>query len=343
MPKDQNLDHFPFPPKSDDSPSSPPPLTDPVAPDISASPKSEDTPTPDLDKPEPEVEITPEPELPTEIPPQEPETKIEAKPEVEPKPELKPASPPKSASKTLFIIIFLLLTLAGISTAIFLYTQNNQLRDRVANLNSDIQQQEIADRASLSSVDDSTVATSSTSFTIPSADPSPLTISTSSSSSPTQTFAIFDSLFELATSKYPDAHLLLISATNLQQDTPTIKYYFRQQPDKVKYFYILNDLDSGLSLFDEQVWVSHDNNIPSLNERAENNQLGADLDTVLTLTNSLCQEKHSNCNQATSIKAQFIDSNITLWQITYQLPDSSSPLVYQINSQTQSTIFRSDN
>jgi len=88
---------------------------------------------------------------------------------------------------------------------------------------------------------------------------------------------------------------MLISSSSppptFNKTLPPLNTTFRQQPDKVKYFYILNDLDSGLSLFDEQVWVSPDNNIPSLNERAENNQLGADLDTILTLTNSLCPRK----------------------------------------------------
>lgn len=335
MPTNQDLDHFPFPPKSDDSSSSPSPLTDPVAPDISASPKSEAIPNLDIDKSETETKTTPQPELPVDTPPQEPEIKTEPKPDTtppSPQPELKPATPPKSTSKTLFVIIFLLLTVAGISTAVFLYTQNNQLKDLVSNLNSDTQQQEIADRASLPPTDDPTIATSSTKFVIP-----------TTSSTPTQTFAIFNSLFELATSKYPDAQLLLISATNLHQDSPIIKYYFRQEPDKVKYFYILNDPNTDLTIFDQQVWVSPDNNIPSLNDRAKNNQLGADLDTILTLTNSLCSENHSNCDQATSIKAQLIDSNVTLWQIAYQLPNSSSPLVYQINSLTKDTIFRSDN
>jgi len=332
MPEDQKLDHLPLPPKSDESPSPSSPLTDPVAPDISAPPKTEDTPVQNIDKPEKEIETKPE------SPPQK----------TKPEPELKPASVPKTSSKTLFIVIFLLLTIAGISTAFFLYTQNNQLKDKVANLNTDIQKQEIAERSSLSSSDEdkitteeTTIATSNTSFSVPTTAPTPITISTTDS--PTKTFSVFTPLFELATSKYPDAQLLLISATNLQQDNPTIKYYFRQEPDKVKYFYILNDTDSGLNLFDEQVWVSPDNNIPSLNDRAKNNQLGADLDTVLKLTNTLCSEKHSDCDQATSIKAQLIDSNVTLWQITYQLPNASSPLVYQINSQTQSLIFRSDN
>jgi len=334
MPEDQNLDHLPLPPKSDESSSPSSPLTDPVAPDISAPPKTEDIPVQDIDKPENEIETKPE------SPPQKTKT--------EPEPELKLASAPKTTPKTLFTIIFLLLTIAGISTAFFLYTQNNQLKDKVANLNTDIQKQEIAERSSLPSSDEdkttteeTTIATSSTSFSVPTTTPTPITISTTDS--PTKTFSIFTPLFELATSKYPNAQLLLISATNLQQDNPTIKYYFRQEPDKVKYFYIINDTNSGLNLFDEQVWVSPDNNIPSLNDRAKNNQLGADLDTVLKLTNTLCSEKHSNCDQATSIKAQLIDSNVTLWQITYQLPNTSSPLVYQINSQTQSPIFRSDN
>lgn len=350
MPTDQNLDQFPLPPQSDDSSSSDnTPITDPIAPDISASPKPESTPEPEESLPKTEIDTESEPLSDTgiDIPPQKSE--IEPEPNVTPPPpqsDLKPASAPKSTSKVLFTIIFLLLVVAGISTAIFLYTQNNELKDLVSNLNSDIQQQEITDRASLplteedeSSTTDSTIATSSTEFTIPTTSPSPITISTS----PTQTFTVFTPLFELATSKYPDAQLLLISASNLQQDTPTIKYYFRQEPDKVKYFYILNDLNTGLTLFDQQVWVSPDNNIPSLNDRAKNNQLGTDLDTILNLTNSLCSENHSNCDQATSIKAQLIDSNITLWQITYQLPDPSSLLVYQINSLTKAIIFRSDN
>ena len=349
MPTDKNLDQFPLPSQSDDSSSSDsPPITDPIAPDISASPKPKSAPTPDPDQSFPESEISTEPEPATDtgvdIPPQKPKTEPDVTPP--PQPELKPASAPKSTSKTLFTIILLLLIIAGVSTAVFLYTQNNELKDLVSNLDSNIQQQEIADRASLPPTEEdesSTVTTANTEFTIPTKASTPIVISTPLSSPLTQTFAIFTPLFELATSKYPDAQLLLISASNLQQNTPTIKYYFRQEPDKVKYFYILHDPETGLSLFDQQVWVSPDNNIPSLNDRAKSDQLGADLDTILNLTNSLCSENHSNCDQATSIKAQLIDSNVTLWQITYQLPDSSSPLVYQINSQTQNVIFRSDN
>jgi len=355
MPDDQHLDQFPLPSQKE-------PLTDPVAPDISApketvpdtSPTTEyDFPT-SSDKDSSPLQERPNHQPPTDISPtSEPDTPptdsgIDIPPDDQPSPapEEKPAQPPSSSPKTLFIVIIILLVLAGISTAFFLYTQNSQLKDQVADLNSDLQQQDIVDRATLPEEEEEIATDSSTiEFIIPETEsddttttPTPTPLSTSL----TQTFSVFTPLFELATASYPDAQLLLISATNLQTDSPVIKYYFRQQPDAVKYFYILNDPNSGLALFDQQIWVSPDDNIPSLNDRAQNDQLGYDLDEVLTYTNSLCQEKHTTCDQTTSIQAKFIDSQTTLWQIVYQLPDTSSPLVYQIDSQTKAIIFRSD-
>lgn len=355
MPDNQDLDQFPLPSQKE-------PLTDPVAPDISASPPEKDTPpTTEYDLPtssdqeSPPLQEKPDHQPPTDISPStEPDTPpqdkgIDIPPDNQPSltPTEKPASPPSSSPKTLFIVIIILLVLAGVSTAFFLYTQNSQLKNQVADLNSDLQQQDIADRATLPEKEEVATTSSVAEFVIPDTESDDTTITTPTptplSTPLTQTFSIFTPLFELATASYPDAQLLLISATNLQTDSPVIKYYFRQQPDAVKYFYILNDPDTGLALFDQQIWVSPDDNIPSLNDRAQNDQLGYDLDEVLTYTNSLCQEKHSTCDQATSIQAKFIDSQVTLWQVVYQLPDTSSPLVYQINSQTKAIIFRSDN
>ena len=335
MPDDQNLSQFPSPPQKE-APQSPD-LTDPVAPDISASPS-----------PEPEIEV--EEEKPTTPPIDEPEIKTETQPQPEkkvspsPSKELKPASLPKSPPKTFFFIIFLLLIIAGLSAAFFFRTQNDQLKDQISDANQEEQQQQIEDRGSLPSPEPS-VSPSTEEDQSPAVPTIAVTTSQPSLNPTTplsKTFSIFTPLFEMATSKYPDAQLLLISATDLQKNNPVIKYYFRQQPDKVKYFYILNHPDNGLTLFDQQVWVSPDDNIPSLNQRAQTDQLGTDLDQVIQTTNSLCQEKHSDCNQATTIKAQFIDSNVTLWQVSYYLPQTTSPLVYQINSLTQELIFRSD-
>lgn len=73
----------------------------------------------------------------------------------------------------------------------------------------------------------------------------------------------------------------------------------------------------------------------------ENNQLGLTQAQALALANSLCKEPEK-CQQATAIKTQFLDtSSSLLWQITYQLQNSSQPVIFQINSLTKEVVYQS--
>ena len=124
------------------------------------------------------------------------------------------------------------------------------------------------------------------------------------------------------------------------EDQKVTKYWFRQAPELKQYLYISSIADE-LTLVDQQTYVSPDNDIPSLNKRLKENGLGLTITEVLSLTSALCEQPEF-CQQATTVKAQFLDTSTNLlWQVTYQIEDQVEPLVFQVDSLTKEVVYQS--
>jgi len=171
----------------------------------------------------------------------------------------------------------------------------------------------------------------------------PSTTPTPTPANPEATFSRLTEVFALATKDYPEAKLLLITATNLtDSNSATYKYWFRKSATEKIYFYILAEKDHDLSLIDQQVYVTPDNDIPSLNEDFAAGNLGIDLDeTTLLVKNQVIT--YNKFTSPTSLTAKFIKTNVNktltnLWELTYKFT-SSTPVVVQVNSQTKKIIF----
>lgn len=282
------------------------PLTDPVTP-------PDNSPTPLTD---PVVEDI------SKETPQEPVA------EDTPPPPTVAATPPKP-SRNLFTIPLIIIAILSVIATILFYNQTQQLKGQVQTLTNSIKEQEIVPEST------PTPTMEITPILTPEA--------TSSATQPTspQTKTEIQQVLVMAQADYKEAQLILITFDNPHlKDSKITKYWFRQSPDTKAYLYVSSIADE-LTLVDQQVYVSPDNNIPSLNKRLEEDGLGLTLTEALTLTISLCKEPEK-CQQPTTTKAQFIDTDKNLlWQITYQLEDQSEPLVFQIDSLTKEVIYQS--
>jgi hypothetical protein len=230
----------------------------------------------------------------------------------------RPAIPPKP-KKNLLTIPLIIITLLAVAATSFFYNQTQQLKTQVQDLTNTLEAQQI---------------------TVPVPTLPDVEISPPSTSSPTATPSATSPL-ALAQTKYPDAQLILITSDNPHLENQTVtKYWFRQDLNTKKYLYI-SFIAGESSLVDQQIYVSPDNNIPSLNQRLTEDKLGLTLPQAVSLASSLCKDPEK-CQQATTVKAQFLDTGTSLiWQITYQIPDQQQPLVFQINSLTKETVYQS--
>ena len=66
------------------------------------------------------------------------------------------------------------------------------------------------------------------------------------------------------------------------------KYWFRQNETDKRYLYLLKEAGKNLALVDQQVYVTPDNTIPSLNQLAEAGQLGIDLPEAVKIAAAAC-------------------------------------------------------
>lgn len=233
----------------------------------------------------------------------------------------KPASPP-SPHRSFSLVGLIILSLLAVAAASLFYFKTQQLQKQVQDLTATLEAQRV-------------LPTPEPTVQIK---PSP---SATPSAAPTVVKTEVQQALILAQTKYPDAQLILITSDNPHLPDQTVaKYWFRQTPDSKKYLYV-SFIASESNLVDQQIYVSPDNNIPSLNQRLKEDKLGLNLPQVLSLADSLCKQPEK-CQQAAAIKAQFLDTGKNLlWQVTYQISDQASPLIFQIDSLTQTVVYQS--
>ena len=238
-----------------------------------------------------------------------------------------PATPPKKTSKNLIIIPLIIITLLAVVTASLFYFQNQQLKTQVQDLTNTLEAQKTLPTVPVPTLPDVGVSPSATPTATPSATP--------------QTKTEPEQALTLAQEKYKDAQLILITSNNPHlEDQTTTKYWFRQAPGTKKYLYV-SFIAGKSNLIDQQVYVSPDNNIPSLNQKLKEGKLGLTQAQILSHANSLCQQPEK-CQSADATKLQFLDTGTNLlWQVTYQVEGEAQPILFQIDSLTKEVIYQS--
>src|SRR3989304_6084062 len=275
-------------------------LTDDVAPDLTTPPATAPISTPEAEP------------MPTYTPPSASPT---------------PATITPSRPFPIVTILLLLISVAAIAPAYFFYQQNSVLGQQLAEIEKTLAQQRIKENQ---------ITPTPTATPIP--EPSPIgTIPAPPSLTPTPTaqngsvFGTITSVIAAATAKYPAAQLLMVTVSAAENPATAItKYWFRQTETDKRYLYILSEPSKDLALVDQQVYVTPDNTIPSLNQLAAAGQLGLDLPEALTIATAACPPNFS-CH-FTPVSGQYIKAGVNLWQISYKPTDGSKPFVIQIDA-----------
>ncbi|HSV95106.1 MAG TPA: hypothetical protein VLH94_04005 [Spirochaetia bacterium] len=255
------------------------------------------------------------------------------------------ALPSKSGSRIAPIIIVILLIIAGLglASAAYLSAQTSKLRTQLEEITQTIQKQE----------NTVTPTPSPTVFEVPTPTIPPTATESSTatpSATPTvslntntlQPLANASSALKIAINKSPNAQLILIKVDNaIDPATAVTKYFFRQDLTTKKYFYVAITGKGIPEIIDKQIYVTPDDNIPSLNDTVLTNSLGIDLDETLKLTYALCANQ-TLCTTA-PIKAQYIKTGSgIIWQISlYAKGLSTTPLMLQMDAETKTVLYKS--
>lgn len=277
----------------------------------------------------------------------------------EPQPEPTPPSPPQpvttpvEAPATLpaknnrsvsLVVITVLVVIAGIgiAAAAYLSQQTSKLKTQLQEITQTLEKQE----TTLTPTPTPTVFEALT----PTPEASPSGIPATPSANPTisittgkiQPLANAASALKVAINHSPNAQLILIKEDHTADLTTAItKYFFREDLTTKKYFYVAISGTGSPETIDKQIYVTPDDNIPSLNDTVLSNKLGLDLDEALKLTYTQCANQEA-CTSA-PVKAQYIKTGSgIIWQISlYTKGTSSSPLLIQINAETKAIIYKS--
>ncbi len=311
-------------------------LTDEVAPDLSAPP----TPEPIAPEPEP-TPVAPEPtyQPPVYTPP------------AAPMPAAPPAGGPAIATPRrgfpIVTLLLLLISIGAIAATYFFYQQSLALNIQLGEISKTLDQQKIKEnqatitpqaKPDLALPDTSTISATITATLPPAGGP---TVTPTIISGTGLAFTDISSVISTAQTKYPGAQLIMITATGAESPATTVfKYWFRQTLTDKKYLYVLSEPGKARSIVAQQVYVTPDNNIPSLNQKAASDGLGVDLPEAIRIAGAACP-KNFDCTSST-IKAQYIDDlkvKSLLWQVIFTSP-SGTRYVAQINAVTKKIIIR---
>ena len=367
--QNDDLGQFPQPPKAtdttppvvptDDTTLSPEPDTTSTTPTV---PSFEETPAeiPSLytqTEPQPEPlpltdESTPPPVLSDTMSnisspfvPKETETTPEPTPAVTPAPEPTPATLPASSGvnmrSILFVFVFLLAVIS-VAGAAFFFQRTLSLQQQLRELTDTLKNRTVT----------ITPTPTPTTFEFPT--PSVASISAAPTASPTATptlsvyepgtplrpLSVVNKIMQIALKHQPNAQLILIKTENAQDTLRTsTKYFFRQDLTTKKYFYILVSGKNEPQIFDKNIFVTPDNNIPSLNDLVLTNKLGLDLDEALSLAINSCATS-TICATAPA-NAQYIQTTSgVIWQLSLKLNSQKDPAVIQIDAQTRAILFK---
>jgi hypothetical protein len=263
---------------------------------------------------------------------------------------------PKGGSSFGSLIAIVLLLISGVALAItvFLFSQSQQLKKQLGEVTQTLEQQ----RTTITPTPTPTIIDFPTPSITPvitpeatiSATPTPTSIITiTPTPSPTATVSGYlgvmpladaSKALQVAINHLPNAQMIIIKTENATTPTAaTTKYFFRQDLTTKRYFYVLITDSNEPEIVDKAIYVTPDNNIPSLNDTVQSNKLGIDLDLALKISNDACTS--NQCATAT-VKAQYIKSNENLiWQLTFDPVDATkNPQTIQINATTREILYK---
>lgn len=254
-----------------------------------------------------------------------------------------PAPKGGSAFGSLIVLVLLLISGVALAVTVFLFSQSQQLKQQLSEVTQTLDQQR------------TTVTPTPTPTIIEFPTPTPTPVATESAAvTPTPTLvatlsaqtvlplADASKILKVGINHLPNAQMILVKTENATTPTlATTKYFFRQDLTTKKYFYVLVSAGKEPEIVDKAIYVTPDNNIPSLNDMIQGNTLGIDLDQAVTIAKLACTNK-SACEEST-IKAQYIKSGaIVIWQLSITPADSTKgTLVIQINANTKEVLFKS--
>jgi len=249
-----------------------------------------------------------------------------------------------SSFRTIIFAVLFFTALGGLAGSAFLYQQTTQLRGQMAEITQILNQQRTqpATTPTPTIIEIPSGAPTPSVIAIPtatiSATPSPTVIPVTGSA--LKPLSVASNILKIGIDYQPNAQFILLKTDNVNDSQNTItKYFFRQDLNTKKYFYVLVSGNSQPEIIDKNIQVTPDNNIPSLNNLVLENKLGIDLDEALKITHSKCSDL-AVC-QSADTKAQFIQiQNRAIWQISLFVPGATQPMVMQINAQTKEIIFR---
>lgn len=256
---------------------------------------------------------------------------------------------PKGGSSFGSLIGLILLLISGVALAVtvFLFSQSQQLKKQLVEVTQTLEQQRTTITPSptptiIEFVTPTPESTESGLLILPTATPS-ATPMASISANLTSVLPLADAAnaLKVAINHLPNAQLLIIKTENATTPSlATSKYFFRQDLTTKKYFYVLISSSSAPEIADKAIYVTPDNNIPSLNDFVAGNKLGVDLDEALRIASAACTSKL--CETAT-IKAQYIKSGTNLiWQLSFDPIDANkSTLILQLNATTKEIVYKS--
>jgi len=284
--------------------------------------------------------VPPEGEIPEVLPQPEPPKPIETAPTAA-------ALPPKTGKSITPIIIVVLLIVAGVglAAAAYLSSQASKLKTQLQEITQTLEKQETTltptPSPTVFSIPTPTIATQSGVIATPSATPSltPVISPTISSKLPLKNA---QAALKVAIGRSPNAQLILIKVDNATDPTTAVtKYFFREDTTTKKYFYVAISGKGTPEIIDKQIYVTPDDNIPSLNDAVQSNKLGIELDEAIRITYAQCANQEV-CTKA-PIKAQYIKTSTgIIWQLSlYTKGLSATPLMIQLNAETKAILYKS--
>ncbi len=284
--------------------------------------------------------VPPEGEIPEVLPQPEPPKPIETAPTAA-------ALPPKTGKSITPIIIIVLLIVAGVglTAAAYLSSQANKLKTQLQEITQTLEKQETTltptPTPTVFSIPTPTIATQSGAIATPSATPTatPTISQISSSNLPLKNA---QAALKVAIGRSPNAQLILIKTDNAtDQATAVTKYFFREDTTTKKYFYVAISSKGTPEIIDKQIYVTPDDNIPSLNDAVLSNKLGIELDEAIRITYTQCANQETCI--AAPIKAQYIKTSTgIIWQLSlYTKGLSATPLIIQLNAETKAILYKS--
>jgi hypothetical protein len=376
MPND-DLGTFPMPPQTPASTPEPvaadtaiaPPQPDPITPPITSEAPIEPSPIIPSSALPSEPQTTPFEETPEEIPSMQPSPHLiteqerlvtaneeliqkQSSPEIippQPLPEppipQQPATLPVKTGRSIapiIIVVLLIIAGLGLASAAYLSAQTAKLKTQLNEISQTLEKQETTltptPTTTVFEVPTPTMAPNATesSLATPSASP---TISTTNTLQPLANAA---SALKIAINHSPNAQLILIKVDNATDPTIAVtKYFFREDLKTKKYFYVAITGKNIPEIIDKQIYVTPDDNIPSLNDTVLTNSLGLELDETIKIAYAQCANQ-TLC-LAAPIKAQYIKTGTgIIWQLSlYTKGLTATPLMIQVNAETKAILYKS--